>query len=287
LLWSFDRGYKGPEYPTPFKGERKLGVLLALGVASTLSGPTGSGGLCAGSESSYLVFVTDEGSIVAELYESAAPRTLRQLADLIRNPEPAASSLTFNYTHAHIEIYAEPLRSKESLLLPNEIDAEALGLDQVRISDAGEAMDVFQQELIPAYNRVKGGGKFHPKLREWMTKWRETMDASFLVGASRKEILEAMGYVYTERLDSRPVTKGALTLEPDSPTHAVARFGIALSDLPTRLGRQMVIGRIVEGLELSDNISTRPLDVPPGVRSLDYAPKDPIVIRSLRLECRK
>jgi hypothetical protein len=48
-----------------------------------------------------------------------------------------------------------------------------------------------------------------------------------------------------------------------------------------------VIGRVVEGLDLADDISTRPLDVPPGMKSLDFAPKDPVSIRALNLECRQ
>jgi hypothetical protein len=49
----------------------------------------------------------------------------------------------------------------------------------------------------------------------------------------------------------------------------------------------MVIGRVVSGLDLADAISIRPLDVPPGMRSLDFKPKDALVVGSVQLQCRE
>jgi hypothetical protein len=140
---------------------------------------------------------------------------------------------------------------------------------------------------VPAVNRTKRKGDTDARLEDWMTKWRATDNASFLVGKSRKEINEALGYPYSKGLDSRPVTKGSLTLQPESPGRASARLGIALSDLPIRLGRQMVIGRVTSGLELADDISIRALAVPPGMRSLDFKPKDPVAVGSVQLLCRE
>ena len=50
-------------------------------------------------------------------------------------------------------------------------------------------MDVLQEELIPALNRVKKAGAIHPRLREWMNVWQGSHDAGFLVGVSRKRTL--------------------------------------------------------------------------------------------------
>jgi cyclophilin family peptidyl-prolyl cis-trans isomerase len=268
-----------------------LELLLILQVALlTREIPVPRGELCAEGGRPHLVFVTDEGSITAELFEGAAPRTIRRMAELIRSPidsDPPGGNLTFNYTRPRIEIITSRLHPGEMVVFENELDAEALGLHEDRIENAAEAMDVLQRELVPAFNQGKRTGVVHPRLGQWMAMWQMTMNTEFLVGVSRKEINEASGYVYTKGLDSRPVTKGALTLKPDSPTRSTARLGIALQDLPTRLGRQMVIGRVIEGLELADAISIRPLDAPPGTRSLDYAPRDPVVIVSVRVVCRE
>lgn len=273
-----------------------MSFLVVLGLAPLLLGVSLPTGLC-GQGRPHLVLATKDGSITAELFEAAAPHTLRRLADLIKEEhldsargvkasgDSAGKAVTFDYTHAHVEIYTGLL--KPEAFFENELDAEALKLDVDRVGDAGKAMDIFQREIVPAFNRVKKSGNLNPRLRDWMTRWRAAGDAGFLVGASRKEINEAQGYVYAKGLDSRPVTKGALILQPDSPTRAKARLGIALSDLPTRLGRQMVIGRVVGGLDLADDISIRPLAVPAGMRSIDHAPRDPVVIESLRLDCRE
>jgi len=271
--------------------------LAVLGLAPLLLGSPGSTSLC-GKGRPYLVLDTKDGSIAAELFEAAAPGTLRRLADLIQDPhfqsarrgsigvgDTGGKALTLDYTRPHIEIYTA--RLDPEVFFENEIAVEPLGIDADRVPDPGRATDILQREIVPAFNRVKKGGNPNPRLQEWMTRWRASQDATFLVGVSRKEINEALGYVYSKGLDSRPVTKGALTLQADSPTRARARLGIALSDLPTRLGRQMVIGRVVEGLDLADAISTRPLAVPAGMRSLDYAPRDPVAIESVRLDCRE
>lgn len=261
---------------------------LLLVVVAAMSPPEVAArpGLCAAGRP-HLVLSTKEGPITAELFEAAAPQTLRRLAELVEATAaaPKAAPLAFDYTHPHIEIYASPLG--QDVLFENEIDAQALGLDRDRVKDGGQAGDIIQHEVVPALNRVKRSGTADARLQDWMAKWRATENASFLVGVSRQEINEALGYPYRKGLDSRPVTKGSLTLQPASPGRARARLGIALSDLPTRLGRQMVIGRVIGGLSLADEISIRPLAVPPGMRSLDFKPKDPVAVGSVQLLCRE
>ncbi len=262
--------------------------MSALLVAILAMSPSDARAPLCGIGRPYLAIATKDGSIAAELFEAAAPKTLRRLADLLATRSaaaPKAAPLTIDYAHPHIEIYASPLG--EGVVFENEIDAEALGLDRDLVKEGGQASDIIQREVVPAINRSKRGGTADPRLQDWMNKWRATESASFLVGVSRKEINEALGYPYVKGLDSRPVTKGSLTLQPDSPGRARARLGIALSDLSTRLGRQMVIGRVTSGLDLADDISIRALAVPAGMRSLDFKPKDPVVVGSVQLLCRE
>ena len=267
-----------------------------LGLIPLLAGVLGAGGVCPEGKPR-LVLATAEGSITADLFEAAAPRTLKRLAELFADPrfasspertrasgDPPPEPVTFDYTHPHVEIYTSIL--DKTLFLDNEIDAAALGLDRDRIADAGKATDVIQREVVPAVNKIKRGrAPDDARLEEWMGKWRASGTADFLVGVSRQEINEALGYVYTKGLESRPVTKGALVLQPDSPKRARARLGIALSNMPTQLGRQMVIGQVVSGFPLADSISIRPLDVPEGMKSLDFKPRSPMVVRSVQVVC--
>lgn len=263
---------------------------------TSVSGET----ICSGDLRPYLVFETKDGAIVAELFEAAAPRSVRRLVALVVGEETGIGAdpsgdraqqigyydgLTFNYTKPHVEIITAEKEAPEKILIEKELDAQALGLHERRVESAGEAMDIFQLELFPAYNKVKKSGRAMPQMKQWLEQWESSGSADFLVGVSRQEINEAIGYVYQSGLESRPVEKGSLALRPASSTHSTPRLSIALRDLPERTGRHVVIGKITEGLELADDISIRPLDVEPGFRSYDNAPRNPVVIESVRLKC--
>ena len=230
-----------------------------------------------------------DGTMVVELFEAAAPVAVRRIAALAEQGHYDGQA--FSYTIPHFEIIssgaagaAGAAGAGEAILLENELDAGALGLDKLTIDNIDRAVDTFQLEIFPAFNRNKKKPTT-PRMAEWLDTWDRTMRADFLVGVSRQEINEALGYVYRTDLDSRPVSKGAVTLKPVSQTHSTARLSIALRDLPLRTGQHVVIGRLIEGFELADDISIRPLDVPPGQRSFDNRPKNPVVIHTIRLEC--
>ncbi len=254
--------------------------------------------ICAGGAAAHLVLATGRGPIVARLHEAAAPQAVRRLAGLAKGSDPHLSAgqdtapaagyydgLTFIHTQPHIEIVTDVRESGEPVEIDAELDAVALGLDRRRIGDAGEAMDIAQRELSTTYKRLLKSGQVPPRLQQWMDKLYSTHDAAFLVGVSHQEINEALGYVYQEGLESRPVTRGALMLKPLSPSVASARLSIALVDLPQRTGRWVVVGRVVEGLETAQEISVQPLADPGVVRSR-HRPANPVRIDSLRLECR-
>ena len=260
----------------------------------------GQDAVCASGTEAHLVIATAEGSIVARLLESAAPQAVRQLSSLLKEPTSGSGApvgsetvraggyydgLTFIESRPHVEIATDVRESETPLEIPTQIDAVALGLDRQRIDNAGRAMDLAQRELAPAYKRMLGAGSMNPRLQEWMDRLHSTHDASFLVGVSQQEINEALGYVYQEGLESEPVTEGALMLKPLSPRVASARLSIALTDIPQRTGRWMVVGRVVEGLETAKDISARPLADPATVRSRTQ-PRDPVLIESIRLDCR-
>ncbi len=252
-------------------------------------------------ERPHLVLETQAGNITIELFEDAAPRSVGRLAEMARGPifnprllaqhhdEPAVGyfdGLIFSSTKPRLEISVAS-RSPESLFeIPVEIDANALGLDQQLIADAGEAMDVAQMELHPQHTRLKASGGATGKLGVWLDRLTQSQDATFLVGVSRKEINETLGYQYQEGLESRPAVRGMVALRPMSKTTAGGGLTILLADYPRRTGRWMIVGRVVDGLSVAEEISLQPLSGPPGWKNSDYSPRDPVIITRSELICR-
>jgi cyclophilin family peptidyl-prolyl cis-trans isomerase len=239
----------------------------------------------------------EANSIVIELFERAAPGAVRRLVDLAAGPVfnealvgPDDSgyfdALTFNYTKPHLEIRTSERPPTGLLKIKTEIDAGALGLDEDRIADVGAAMDVMQHELLKGGQKAKQGKSITPQLQAWIKQWYENYSAEFLVGVSRKEINEALGYEYSETpLESVPVTKGTVVLVPKSPVAASPRLSIVLSDMPLKTGQWMVVGRVVEGLEIADQISLEPLILPRRIKQKSYRPLNPVVIHSAEFLC--
>ena len=282
----------------------KRACLTACLAAAALTGSTAPSAhaqdgrlICPGEKETapYLVLSTSVGRIVVELHEGAAPVAVGLIADLVRGPtasepdtgEGAPSGyydgLDFDHCKPHIEIRTSIRDPQESPRLPIQLDAQALGLDDTKITDTAEAMSVLQNELLAANQVAKKSGRTNTILQGWMDQWYETHDAGFLVGEPYEHVNRALGYVYEEGLDSRPVTAGSVTLVPVSPREASARMSIALTDMPGRTGRWMVIGEVVKGFELARTISQGPLTPE---KALKYRPLKPVVIERAEIECR-
>lgn len=257
--------------------------------------------LCEGNAEPHLVITTEQGTITARLIEPAAPSAIHRLVRLAEGPtfhpeifagqeERAAAGyydgLTFIHAQPHVEIVTGVRPPGELIEIETELDGVALGLDRQRIQTAGEAMDVAQREIAPAYKKVVRSGTMNARLKEWAERLYSTHDARFLIGVSQLEINEALGYVYEQGLESQPVTRGALMLMPLTPRTASARLGIALADMPQRTGRVMVIGHVIEGLDTVQAISVRPLADPGRVHDR-HRPVDPVRIESVRLDCQQ
>ena len=249
----------------------------------------------------YLIISTKIGSIEIELYPYAAPHAIRQLIDLVTGPifNPALmekdnkgssigyyDGLTFNLVKPHVEIATSTRAPTGVFEIETEIDADSLGLDRQLIENSGDAMSVMQRELLVAH-RKKKKAPISKQFSLWLEKWKESYNADFLIGVSKKEINEAKGYVYKNGLVSKPVTKGSVTLKPISPRIASPRLTIFLQDMPEKTGKWMVIGRVVKGLELADEISLSPLATPSHLKPRSRMPLNPVKIDSIKFSCRK
>lgn len=136
-------------------------------------------------------------------------------------------------------------------------------------------MTVLQRELLVAYGTKKKSGQIPHNLKRLLDPWFTDYMPDYLIGVSRKEINEALGYPYQKGVESRPAVRGSVLVKPISPTHSSARLSVLLQDIPERTGRWMVIGRVTRGLEVADSISVRPRIHD---RRAEFRPVDPVVI---------
>ncbi len=237
-----------------------------------------------------LRFVTPSGDIVLALSRAAAPQAVAAIEKLARGPilnldvlpRPGAAratgyfdGLAFDYARPHLEIRLPARVPAAAFTVETELDATALGLDRERVPDAGRAMDLMQMELLPALKRPNSERASTPVLEAWAKRFEANHDPVFLVGKSRQELLEAVGYRFRAGLASLPAAKGAVALVPVSPTEARLTLAILIADHPVRTGRWVVVGRVVEGLDVAESISARPLAEP---ALKDYRPLAPVAI---------
>jgi len=230
-----------------------------------------------------LRMVLDEGEIIIALDHAAAPDTIRTILDLIdssaQSDEGAGGyydGLTLDHTWPHIEI-GTGVRKDRTVVIPQEIDAGSLGLDTEKITKSGTAMNLWQFEFAEANERWKAEGSRPKQFEEWFQIFSETNSVDFLMEVSRQEINEVLGYRYVSDRQSLPARRGFVYLKPISTTENSPALRILLTDRPQLDGRVTVIGRVVEGLELAQELSVTELKM---FRSRPiYEPVDPVVIR--------
>jgi cyclophilin family peptidyl-prolyl cis-trans isomerase len=264
-------------------------LILVAGCATAQSGAVGS---AADPPAPRLLLSTDAGEITIRLAPAAAPAAVERLVRLAREPlyrdevvaDPAAArevgyfdGLGFDYAKPHVELRTASRAPAGLFEVAVEIDARALGLDGERLADYAAAMQALQEELIPAASRSSQTGGPSPGLAAWIEQWEATMRADFLVGVSRREVNEALGWRYRSGLASLPVVRGAVFLPSRSPEVATLALAIALADQPRRTGRETVVGHVESGLEVADKIALEP-QLDPASRM--YRPRHPVLIRS-------
>ncbi len=244
-----------------------------------------------------LTLETNEGSVVIDLDPKAAPDAVAMIAALARgpifNPQFTAElpdggstgyydGLFFDRALPGAEIATEIRQPRYAIQLPVQIDAEALGLHLRTIDTTSDAMNIWQHEVLPYEGSIHGREDPHPILAEWLAEWREEMEPDFLVGASQLDINLAVGYRYTSGLPSIPVRRGTVALRSSTRSSATPALAIVLRDRPDQDGRRMVVGRVVDGLELADAWSRRQLTP---TKRHSHRPLDPVRVISSHIAC--
>lgn len=273
-LFHFDRS-------RPFAGAFTL-LLISCWVCSTYANE------CSDNDP-VVTLITDAGTLTIELFPDAAPEAVtafRSWAQDSTTPEQGGLvGRAFDYTHSRIELRASSVGG-ETLQLANEIDAVALGLHKQRIANLGAAINTVQRRLLPAYRRhLAGGPALTATLETWLERWFDTHDAKHLVGQTTQSINEALGHRYRRGLTSRSVTRGAVMLVPHAANVASGGLSIALADMPQRTGTWMVIGEVIDGLDVAERIAIAPLTTPRHIKPRLYEPLNPVAIRTASSVC--
>ncbi len=283
----------------PFDVSRCLSSLLACLLGLGAAGAAAAEPLCSGAAKPILVLDFTAGRVEVELAAAAAPEAVATVARLARGPLfapelTAGNPFTEAYGYydglevAHVlrgtEVVTAVRSPRRAVLVANRIDAAALGLDQRRLTDPAEAMDLWQHTLMPHYANARSQEAISPQLVEWAKETTRTGAVDFLLTASRQEVLEALGHRFVTGLPSLPVTRGAVSLDPYNARWATPGLHFSLRDRPELDGKHLVIGRVTAGLEVVESLSLA--EVVPG-KGRRHRPQAPAVITMASFTCRE
>ncbi len=81
-----------------------------------------------------------------------------------------------------------------------------------------------------------------------------------LKSLSIQDVYELQGYDYDDSLTTRPITRGIVAMANRGPNTNGPEFFVALADLPSLTGKYTVIGQVVEGMEVVDQIGSVPIE---------------------------
>lgn len=148
-------------------------------------------------------------------------------------------------------------------LTEDEINADFLGLDQISaLNPDGTFADQLNIEskadlqtdiLKPLYNqrRITDESTLLAEQFEVVTELQQL---------SVKSVYENQGYRYNTNLISRGIDRGVIAMANSGPNSNGAEFFISLSDAQWLTGKYTVIGKVVEGQEVMDNIGETEID---------------------------
>ncbi len=223
---------------------------------------------------------TSQGEIYLELYPAQAPRNVENFLALTQgemefiNPETGEpiqaryyNGMRFHRVIPGFLIQAgSPAYNPLGLqvrLLNDEINADSLGLDQIKaINPDGsfaqslniESKSDFHQDILtPLYSRRNISDIESALDRQYQT-FEEVKEMSV------KDVYENQGFRYSSSLVSRPITRGVVAMANSGPNSNGAEFFISLSDSPRLTGKYTVIGKVVEGELVMDRIGNTAID---------------------------
>lgn len=223
---------------------------------------------------------TSQGSIYIELFPNEAPGNVANFIALaageIELVDPATNTgfrpryfdgMRFHRVIPDFVIQAgspsyNPLGAPAEILR-DEINADYLGLDQElvlnpngsfnRLLNIQSKADFENIILAPLYRSM--GIETDSEL---LDKQNEVLDT--LQQMSVKNAYENLGYRFRADYPSRKVSRGVMALANSGPDDNGPEFFISLADSEWLTGKHTVIGKVVEGMDVVDNIGNFPVN---------------------------
>lgn len=221
-----------------------------------------------------LLLNTSQGEIYLELFPAEAPKNTANFIALAEGEiEIIDSESNTRYTPRYFNgmrfhrvvpgfvIQAgspayHPLGAPAEVL-PDEINADSLGLDQLpalnpdgsfnEMLNIGSKADFDSAILEPLYEKL---GIDNPSTL--LARQQDVL--AQLQQLTVKEVYENQGYRYNSDYSGRKVSRGVLAMANSGPDSNGPEFFISLNDADWLTGKHTVIGKVVEGLEVVDTI---------------------------------
>lgn len=173
----------------------------------------------------HLTVKTNKGDIKFLLYKDNAPKSVNNLVNLVQDDFYKNIS-NIDKTDQFILIGNDP-PVKANYVIPEEINADSLGLNKVKVKDYPKLSDIYDQKLLDK-NKDK----------------------------SMKDFYQTIGYKYSTDIQSKQIKKGSLVLYSETPNNFNASFFISsYGELPQYDGRVTNIGEIESGNDILDKIN--------------------------------
>ncbi len=223
---------------------------------------------------------TSQGSIYIELFPNEAPGNVANFIALaegeIELVDPATNTgfrpryfngMRFHRVVPNFVIQAgspsyNPLGAPAEILR-DEINADYLGLDQEPVLNPDASLnsllnienkpDFEKKILAPLYRSM--GIETESELLDQQNDVLATLQQM-----SVKNAYENLGYRFRDEHPSRRVSRGVMALANAGPDSNGPEFFISLVDAAWLTGKHTVIGKVVEGMDVVDNIGNLPVN---------------------------
>jgi cyclophilin family peptidyl-prolyl cis-trans isomerase len=242
-----------------------------------------------------VILSTTRGDVLLELLPAEAPETVANFLGLaegtkpfldlytgLEEQRPFYDGLVFHRVIDGFMIQAgSPTGNPDGgpgYALPDEINAESLGLDQMQLLDpAGYPNPVlgirsqqdFQERVLePLYAAMGITSRASLDARVGEVEQR-------LRGMTVKQLNELLGYRYVAGLQSRAPLRGVIAMANSGPNTNGSQFFITLADAPWLTGKHTVFGKVRAGFDTIDAIGKARV-------GSDNRPLQDITILSLR-----
>jgi cyclophilin family peptidyl-prolyl cis-trans isomerase len=205
----------------------------------------------------YAVLETDKGALVLELYPDAAPKTVDNFVYLI-NKKYFDGVAFHRVIPGFMAQSGDPSgtgRGSPGYTFEDEINADALGLNTKKVSEAPEYTGFVQQMTNRAVVERLG-----IKTEADWKKRQDEVQAEFrrisvkIMAMSVKSMLEMAGYRFTPKLPSKYPEKGSLAMANSGPDTNGSQFFINQVRTPHLTGLHTVFGQLISDFSVLETI---------------------------------